>query len=73
VKILMRIVSVIAALVAAFFIIVVIAAATSEGGAKEGVAIAYLAIAAVAIALAVFLWKAASRRTAGPGAPPPAA
>jgi hypothetical protein len=73
VKILLRVVSVIAVLIAAFFVVVVIAAAASEGGAREGVALAYLAIAALSIALAVFCWRAANARGSGPGAPPPPA
>ena len=72
-KILLRILAVFAVLVAAFFVIVVIAAVASEGGAREGVAIAYLAIAAAAMVFAFVCWRTANTRGSGRGGPPPPA
>jgi hypothetical protein len=62
-KVLLRIVAVLFVLVAAVLIYAVIAAATSDGGAKAGVAIAYIVGSAVLLWGAVKLWR---RGPAGP-------
>jgi threonine/homoserine/homoserine lactone efflux protein len=56
-KVLMRIVAVLFVAIAAVLIYAVIAAATSDGGAKAGVAIAYIVGSALLIWAAVKLWR----------------
>jgi threonine/homoserine/homoserine lactone efflux protein len=65
--VLLRVFSVLAVLIAAFLIFAVINAAGSEGGARAGVAIAYIVGAAVLTWLAVMAWKKAGRPPAAPG------
>jgi hypothetical protein len=67
-KILLRIVAVLFVAIGLFLIVAVINALASEGGARAGVAVAYVAGAIVLGFLAVWMW----RRTATPtDAPPP--
>jgi threonine/homoserine/homoserine lactone efflux protein len=68
--VLLRVFSVLAVLIAAFLIYAVINAAASEGGARAGVAIAYIIGAAVLAWLAVMAWKRAGRAPAAPGGAP---
>ena len=56
-KIVLRIVAVIFVAVAALLIYAVINAATSDGGARTGVAIGYVAGAIVLLVLAVLAWR----------------
>lgn len=68
----MKIVSVVFVAVAAFLIYAVIAALASAGGARPGVAIGYIAGAAILTYLAVWLWRKSIRRpiaAAGPVEP----
>jgi hypothetical protein len=64
--VLLRVFAVLAVVIAAFLVFAVINAAASEGGARAGVAIAYIIGAAVLSWLAVMAWRRAGR---GPGAP----
>jgi threonine/homoserine/homoserine lactone efflux protein len=68
-SVLLRVFSVLAVLIAAFLVYAVINAAGSEGGARAGVAIAYIIGAAVLTWLAVMAWKKAGRAPAAPSAP----
>ncbi len=63
-KLVKRVLGVIFALIGAFLIYAVINAATSEGGAKTGVAIGYVAGALVLFALTVWLWRSGGGKTA---------
>ena len=56
-KIIARIIAVLLALIGAFLLFAVVAAMTSDGGAKTGVAILYIAIALVSGFAAFKLWK----------------
>ena len=65
--VLLRVFSVLAVLFAAVLVYAVINAAASEGGARAGVAIAFIIGAAVLGWLAVMAWKRAGRPPAAPG------
>ena len=67
-SILLRIVAVVAVLIAAFLVGAVINALASDGGARTGVAIAYIAAAIVLTFGAVMAWRRAGRRPSAPGA-----
>jgi uncharacterized membrane protein YkvI len=69
VKILLRIIAVLFVAIGIFLIAAVINALGSEGGARAGVAVAYVAGAIVLGYLAVLLW----RRSQGPPAAAPGA
>jgi Na+/melibiose symporter-like transporter len=64
-RILLRVIAVVMALIAALLIYAVIAAASSDGGAKAGVAIAYIIGAIVLLVGASALWRRPAR-PAGP-------
>lgn len=61
-KIVLRIVAILCVLIAGFLVYAVINAITSENGAREGVAVLYVAISIALGFIAVWLW----RRTARP-------
>ena len=56
-RILLRAVAVVLVLIAAVLVYAVIAAVTSDGGAKAGVAIAYIVGAIVLVWAALALWR----------------
>ena len=56
-KTLLRIVAIVLVLIAAVLVYAVIAAVSSDGGAKTGVAIAYIVGAIVLVAGAAALWR----------------
>jgi hypothetical protein len=67
-SVLLRIFAVLAVLVAAFLVGAVINALLSDGGARTGVAIGYIAGAIVLAALAVMAWRRAGRGPVTPTA-----
>jgi hypothetical protein len=67
-SVLLRIFAVLAVLVAAFLVGAVINALLSDGGARAGVAIGYVAGAIVLAVLAVMAWRRAGRGPAVPTA-----
>jgi hypothetical protein len=60
-RILLRLVAIVFVLVAAVLVYAVIAAVASEGGAKEGVAIAYIVGAILLTWAATALWRRPAR------------
>ncbi len=62
-KVLLRIVAVVLVLIAAFLVYAVINAVTSEGGARAGVAVAYVVGSIVLLAVAGKLWSFRGRRS----------
>jgi hypothetical protein len=67
-KIAIRAVAVLFVAIAVFLIAAVINALGSEGGARAGVAVAYVVGSALLTAAAVAMWRASARRAAGPAA-----
>lgn len=63
-RVLLRIVSVVFVAISLFLLFAVVNAVASEGGARVGVAIAYVAGAIVLIAAAVAMWRKTARRPA---------
>ena len=70
---LLRSSAVLAVAIGLFLLYAVIAAVTSDGGARVGVAVGYVAGAIVLGAGAVFAWRTASRRSLARRAAAPAA
>jgi hypothetical protein len=62
--ILLRIIAILFVAIAAFLVFAVVNAVASEGGAKTGVAIGYVAGAIALSAVATWLWRTANRRRA---------
>ena len=62
---LLRIIAILLVLIAAFLLYAVINALTSEGGARAGVAIAYVIGAIVALVVAGALWRRPAPGVAG--------
>jgi hypothetical protein len=69
-KVALRALSIIPAAIGLFLLFAVIAAITSEEGARVGVCILYVAIAAAMAALVAFMWRKSSQADAT--TPPPA-
>jgi hypothetical protein len=67
-KIALRIVAVLFVAIAIFLVAAVINALGSDGGARVGVAVAYVAGSALLAAGAVAMWRVSGRRAAGPAA-----
>ena len=67
-KIALRIVAVLFVAIAVFLVAAVINALGSDGGARAGVAVAYVAGSALLTAGAVAMWRVSRRRAAGPAA-----
>lgn len=65
-KVLFRVIAVLCVAIGAFLIYAVIHAVASEGGAREGVAIAYIVGALVLGFAAIKLWGAANTRSEPP-------
>lgn len=62
-SIVLRLVSLPLAAIAGFLIYAVVHAVTSAGGARPGVAVAYVAAAIVLLVLAAMCWRSATRRS----------
>ncbi len=62
-KIALRILAVIFVAIAVFLVVVTISAFNSAGGARTGVAVAYLVGAVVLLAAAAWMWRRTPART----------
>jgi hypothetical protein len=69
-KTFLRFISVLPAAIAAFLVYAVIAAATSDGGARVGVCVLYVAIAIALGALVRWMWRFKGKDDAVVAAPP---
>jgi predicted Co/Zn/Cd cation transporter (cation efflux family) len=69
-KTFLRLISIVPAAIAAFLVYAVIAAATSDGGARVGICVLYVAISIALSALVAWMWRSKGKGDAVVAAPP---